>query len=115
MRSASARACANARSRRSRSSTHKPHPDTCGDEFNDSEVVGVVFFEARGNGSEMLDLVEEPLDEVAIAIEKRAEGRNVDAPRHGFDVRPRAARGQAVAEGIAVISAVGEQGLASTE
>jgi hypothetical protein len=52
--------------RGTRSPTHKPHPDTCGDEFDDGEIVGVVLFETRGDGPEMLDLVEEPFDEVAM-------------------------------------------------
>src|SRR5579863_5719515 len=98
-----------------RSPTHKPHPDFGGGEFDEGKIVGIVFFEARGHGSEMLELVEEPLDEVAIAIEERAEGWDVDAPRHWFDVGPSPALGQAVAEGIAVISAVGQQGLAGTK
>lgn len=101
--------------RRSRSPTHKPHPDFGGDEFNDGEVVGIVFFEARGDGPEMLELVEEPLDEVAVAIEERAEGRDVDAPRHGFDVGPSATLRQAFTKRIAVIGAIGQQGLAGTE
>src|ERR1700729_4194146 len=98
-----------------RSPTHKPHPDTCSGKFDDGEVIGIVFFESRGDGSEMLDLAEEPLDEVAIAVEKGAEGRNVDASRHGFDVRPGTAIGQALAQGVAVIGAVGKKGLTGAE
>src|SRR6185437_10806900 len=100
---------------RSRSPTHKPHPDTCSDEFDDGEVVGVVLFEARGDGSEMLDLAEEPLDEVSIAVEEGTEGRNVDASRHGFDVRPGTAICQALAKGVAVIGTVGKQNLTGAE
>jgi hypothetical protein len=74
-----------------------------------------VFFEARGDGSEMFDLVEEPLDEVAVSIEEGAEGRDVLASRHRLDVRPRTALGQILAEPIAVIGAVGKQDLAGAE
>ena len=100
---------------RARSPTHKPHPDPCGDEFDGGEVVGVGCFEARGDGSEMFDLIEKPLDEVAISIEERAEGRDVLASRHRLDVRPRTALCQALAQPIAVIGAVGKQGLAGAE
>lgn len=74
-----------------------------------------MLFEAGGNGSEMLDLVEEAFDEIAISVEERAERRNVDASRHGFDVRPGAALGQAVSEGVAVMGAIGEQGLSGAK
>src|ERR1700724_1421482 len=77
---------------RTRSPTHKSHPDTCSDEFDDGEVVGVVFFEAGGDGSEMFDLAEKPLDEIAISIEERAESRDVLASRHRLDVRTRPPR-----------------------
>ena len=59
--------------------------------------------------AKMLDLVEEPLDEVAIAVEEGAESRDVDASRHGFDVGPGAALRQALAERIAIIGPVGQQ------
>jgi hypothetical protein len=95
-----------------RSPTHKPHPDSGGDELDDGEVVGVVLFESGSDGSEMLNLVEEALDEVSVPIEEGAEGRDVDAVGHGFDVRPSAALGQAFAQRVAVIGAVGEQDLA---
>src|ERR1051326_4342818 len=95
----------------SRSPTHKAHPDTSGGELDDGKVVGVVLFEACSDGSEMLELVEEALDEIAVAIEEGAEGRDVDAPRHGLDVGPRAALGQAGAQSVAVVGAVGEQDL----
>ena len=50
-----------------------------------------------------------------VAIEEGAEGRDVDAPRHRLDVGPGAALRQALAECIAVIGAIGQQGLAGTE
>jgi hypothetical protein len=36
-----------------------------------------VFFEARCDGSEVFDRVEEALDEVAVSIEEAAEGGDV--------------------------------------
>ena len=40
-----------------------------------------MFFEAGGDGSEVLELAEEALDEVPIAIEEGAERRLFAAPR----------------------------------
>src|SRR5579862_1861584 len=100
---------------RTRSPTHKPHPDPCGDEFDDGEVVGVVFFEARSDGSEMFDLVEEALDEVAISVEEGAKSRDIDPSRHWFDVGPGAALGQRGSQRVAVIGSVGEQNLTGAE
>ena len=47
-----------------------------------------MLFESRGDGSEMLELVEEAFDPVAIAIEVGAEWRNIDAVGHWPDVGP---------------------------
>ena len=46
-----------------------------------------------------------------MAIEESAEGRNVGSVGHGFDVGPSAALGESVAQGVAVVSAVGQQDL----
>jgi hypothetical protein len=53
-----------------RSPTHKPHPDSGGGELQQGEIVGVVFLKARCNGSEVFELVEEALDQVAEAVEE---------------------------------------------
>src|SRR6185437_8889932 len=98
-----------------RSPTHKSHPDTGGGKFDEGEVVGIVFFETGGDGSKMLDLVEEPLDEIAIAIKEGAEGRIVDAARHGLDVGPGAAGSEGLAQSVTVIGAVSEQDLARAD
>ena len=42
-----------------RSPTHKSQPDAGGGELDEREVVGVVLFEASGDSSEVLNLVEE--------------------------------------------------------
>ena len=59
----------------------------------------------------MLDLAEEAFDEIATSVEERAERRHLDASRHGFDVRPGAAPGEAVSQRVAVVGAIGEQDL----
>src|SRR3954452_5408617 len=74
-----------------------------------------MLFEAGGDGSEMFDLVEEPLDEVAITVEEGAEGRNIDASRHRLDVRPGSALEQSVAERVAVVGSICEQDLPDAE
>lgn len=50
-------------------------------------------------------------DEVAVPIEEGAEGRPVDASRHRLDVGSGAALGEAVAQRVAVVGAVGQQDL----
>jgi hypothetical protein len=47
-----------------------------------------MLLEARGYGSEMLNLVEEALDQVAIAVKEWAERWDVDPVRHRLDVGP---------------------------
>jgi hypothetical protein len=61
-----------------RSPTHKAHPDFGCGQFDEGEVIFVVFFEAGGDGSKMLEFVEEAFDQVTEAIEVRAEGRDVE-------------------------------------
>jgi len=61
-----------------RSSTDKPHPDSRCGEFDESEIVGVVFFKARRDRPEVFELAEEALDEIAKAIEVRTEGGSVE-------------------------------------
>jgi len=57
----------------------KSHPDSHRSHFDESEIVGVVLFETCGDGSEVLQLIEETLNEVAEAVEEGAERRDVDA------------------------------------
>lgn len=69
-----------------RSPTHKPKPYPDGGEFDEGEVVCVVLFVARRHRAKVLEFVEEAFDQIAKAIEIRAEARNVYAAGHGFDV-----------------------------
>ena len=94
-----------------RSPTHKAHPYfDCG-ELDECEEVCVVFFEAGGDGTEVLELVEEPLDPIAVAIKQAAEGGDGPAVGHGLHVGPCALFGQGAPEPVAVVTAVGEQDL----
>src|SRR6476660_215638 len=97
---------------KSRSPTHKPHPNfDCG-ELHEGEVVGVVLFEAGRHSAKVFDLVEEPLNEIAVAIEEAAERGDVLAVWHWLDVGPSAALGQRAPESVAVVSAIRKQDLA---
>src|SRR3546814_12466978 len=60
-------------------------------EFDEGEVVGVVLFVARRDGAVVLDLAEEALDAVAVAVEEGAEGGSGPALGHRLDVGPGAA------------------------
>src|SRR5277367_7052342 len=71
-----------------------------------------LFFEARRDGSEVFELVEEALDQISKAVEVGTERGDVDPTRRGFDVPPCALRGEACAQGVAVITAIGQQDLA---
>ena len=57
----------------------------------------------------MLEFVEEALDEIAVAVEERAELWDAFAVRHWLDAGPCAAGCQSGSHGIAVVGAVGEQ------
>ena len=94
-----------------RSPTHKSQPDAGGGELDEREVVGVVLFEASGDSSEVLNLVEEALDEIAEAMKETTEGGDVDAPGHWFDIGPGSASGDALAQGVAVVGTVTEENL----
>ena len=59
----------------------------------------------------MFDFVEEAFDEIAVSIEIRAEGRDVDAVAHRFDVGPCASLGQGLSQRVAVIGSIGQKGL----
>jgi len=98
-----------------RSPTDKSHPDSYCGEFDEGEVVGVVFFEAGGLGSEVFELVEDAFDEISKAVEIWTERGDVDAPWHRFDVGPGPSFVEGLAQGVAVVGAIGEQNLARGE
>jgi hypothetical protein len=53
-----------------RSPNHKSHPYFDGGEFDEREVIGLVFFETRRDGTEVFELVEEALDKIAQPVEE---------------------------------------------
>ena len=77
--------------------------------MNAQRLRRVVLFEAGCDGSEMLELIEEALDEVAVAVKEWAEGRDVLAVWHRLDVGPGPAQG--IAQPVAVVSAIGQRDL----
>ena len=74
-----------------------------------------MLFEARRDGPEVLEFVEEALDEVSLLVEERAEEGDVDPVRHRLDVRPSTLLVDGLAQGIAIVSPVGQQGLARAD
>ena len=98
-----------------RAPTHKPEPYSYGGEFDEREVIGVVLFVTRRHGPEMFEFVEEAFDEVSEAIEKSAEGGDVHPVGHWFDVAPCALACEARHQGVAVVTAVGQEDLTFAE
>src|SRR5262249_20523716 len=93
----------------------RAHPNSGGRELDEGEVVGVMLFEPRCDGAEMLEFAEEALDQIAIAVEEGAEGRDPHATSHGLDVGPCTVAGDVLAEGVAVVGAIGQEDLARPE
>ena len=87
-------------------------PDAGCGEFDEGEEIGVVFLVSGRDGPVMLELREEPFDPVAssvgVAVERRGRGSPRDRPDDGL----RADRRKVVAQSVAVIGSVSEQGLA---
>jgi len=86
-----------------------PEPETDGSEFKHGEEVGGMLLVARGDASAMLDLVEEPLDAVALAIEHAAEAGAPAAIGLGRDVRCGTGVLDAAAEPIGVVGFIGQE------
>jgi hypothetical protein len=69
------------------------------------------FVVARGDGAEVLELIEEPLDEVTFAIEREV-ARPLDlAISFGWDDRSDSALSEGVDERVGVVGLVANQGL----
>src|SRR5262249_15802530 len=71
-----------------------------------------MLFEARCDCPEMLEFAEEALDQIAIAVEEGAEGRDPHATGHRLDVGPSTVTGHVLAQGVAVVGAIGQEDLA---
>ena len=80
-----------------------------------SEVVVVAFVISGCDGAEVFELVEEPLDSVALAVDPGTESRVSDAVRHRADIPPGATVGKRLTQRVAVIGTVREQDVACFE
>jgi hypothetical protein len=84
-------------------------PDTGGGEGDRGEEVSGKLVEAGSDASELLELAEEPLDEVAFAVElRRDRALQVDAALGG-DVCLAAGSRDEIENSAAVIAAVGDE------
>ena len=71
-----------------------------------------MLFVTSGDGAEVFELAEEPLDDIPITVEEAAEGGHVRPCRHWFDAGPAAFLLHPPSQSVAVIGGVGEQDLA---
>ena len=74
-----------------------------------SEIVAGSLFITRGDAAKVLDGIEEPLDEIALVVERKIAVPFDLAVRFGRDHRFDGARFQAFDEDIAVVSLVPEE------
>lgn len=79
----------------------------CGQSDGGEEVSGELVV-ACGDGAEVLELVEEAFDEVALAIERGVDGALNLAVALGRDVRGGAVGGDQLENGAGVVAAVGD-------
>ena len=74
-----------------------------------------MLVEASGNGTKVLELVEEALDAIAQSVDRRAEGRRVEAMIEGADVGVGALIGDLGSQRVGIVAAVGQQHAILTE
>lgn len=74
-----------------------------------------MLVEAGGDGSKMLDPVEEPLDAIAMLVDACAEGGRIGAMLERPDVRNRAGFSYLRPQGVAVVAAIRQQDAIGTE
>ena len=74
-----------------------------------SEIVAGGLFITRGDAAKVLDGIEEPLDEITLAVERKIAVPFDLAVRFGRDHRFDGARFQALDEAVAVVSLVPEE------
>ena len=85
-----------------------PEPESCGGEGNGGEEVAREFVVARGDASEMLELVEEALDEIALAVDVGIDDAADPHVALAWDVRGRAARLDPLDDGAGKEATVGD-------
>ncbi len=83
-------------------------PESHGSEGDCSEEVPCELVVARGDAPEVFEFVEEALDEVALAVERRVDGALALAVTLGRDVRPGAMRDEQFEDGAGVVAAIGD-------
>ena len=74
-----------------------------------------MLVEAGGDGSEMLEPVEEPLDAITLLVDACAEGGRIGAMVEGSDVGKGAGVGDLRSQHIAVVAAIRKQNAIGTE
>ena len=74
-----------------------PQPDADRRELDEGEIVSGEFLVARGDGMVMLELVEEALDEVPVAIQEPAECWRIAPVIQWPDIGPGSLRRHGVA------------------
>ena len=84
-------------------------PSERADQVNSGEIVAGGLFIAGGNASKVLDGIEEPLDEIALAIERKIAVPFDLAVRFRRDHRFDGAHFQALYEAVAIIALVAEE------
>ena len=84
--------------------------DDGGGELNGGEEVSSELVVSCGDAAEVLELVEEALDEVALAVEREVAMARGDAIGLGRDDRGDAPRLQGQDQGVGVIGLVGQEG-----
>ena len=83
-------------------------PEASGSEGDCREEVSGELVVACGDAAEVFELVEEALDEIALAIEFGIDGTLDLAVALGRDVRPRAVLGDDLEDGAGIVAAVGD-------
>jgi hypothetical protein len=84
-----------------------PQPSPDRGKLDGVEEVVIALAIADGDGSEVFALVDEAFDQIAVAIEERADGHFAFAVRNGFDAGPRAAFSKLIAHRVAAAGAIG--------
>jgi len=75
------------------------------------EEISSGFFVARGDGSELLESIEETFDEIAFGVEREVAWAADPAVGLGRDHRRDAAHAQGFDEAVGVVTLVGDKGL----
>ncbi len=85
-------------------------PDACANEFGGGHEVVRIFVVAGGDDPELLDPVKEAFDEIALAVEPWREAEALLTVGAIGNVGPHTSGGGGVADGVAVITLVAQQG-----